>query len=60
LNPAEESRNGMNLPETNHTKCVVRLDCETSNTLFEELADWNEHLKRKNVSLSRDLGGPKP
>ena len=34
---------------------MVRLEGETSNTLFKELSDWNEHLKAENI----DLRGPK-
>lgn len=31
---------------------MARPKGETSNTLFEELADWNDHLKRENVDNS--------
>lgn len=34
---------------------MVRLEGETSNTIFDELANWNEHLKHQNV----DIGLPK-
>jgi len=35
---------------------LVHLEGETSNALFDELADWNEHLKNKNI----DFRGPTP
>jgi hypothetical protein len=35
---------------------MVHLDGETSNALFDELADWNEHLKGENI----DFRGPTP
>lgn len=31
---------------------MARLKGESSNSLFEELADWNDHLKHENVDLS--------
>ena len=35
---------------------MVLLERETSNTLFDELADWNHQLKH----IKTDLRGPRP
>jgi len=35
---------------------MVHLEGETSNAIFEELADWNKHLKAENITLR----GPRP
>jgi len=44
--PKEESQ----LP-SNQLKSLAHLEEETSNALFEELADWNEHLKGENIDF---------
>lgn len=36
----------------NLLKILVHLEGETSNTLFEELAGWNEYLKREDIDPS--------
>jgi len=36
---------------------MVELEGETSNALFEALAEWNEHLKDTDL---KGIDGPKP
>lgn len=33
--------------------CLVQLEGETSNSLFDTLADWNSYLKAENVELPK-------
>jgi hypothetical protein len=37
----------------NRPSKVARLEEETSNALFDELADWNKHLKAEKVNFPR-------
>lgn len=34
---------------------MVRLEGETSNTVFEILEEWNNYLKAENIDVSREV-----
>jgi len=37
---------------------MVRPTGEISNSLFEELADWEEQLKHSGINFTNEFGGP--